>query len=368
MKKLALVFALILSFTILSEARTVKVAISPGTKSQRIKIEAPTTFINLTNNKRYKISKAGTFTARKTSTGEVKVGSIKSKKGVKIVSKGYITINKRKYEGNILILPAKGRTIDVVENIDLEKYLYGVLPYEMSASWKLEALKAQAVAARTYTLETIKHRKKKNFELYADTRDQVYGSSVNPVSKVKRAVDETKGEILTYQGKTFYTYYHGNCGGQSSNPPWMKDAPKVLQGTKCRYDKHSKNYQWSRTFNNSEINKALKNLDIKGRIKSLTINDKDKSGRTTLLKIQTTNTTKYISCNSFRIAIGASKLKSCKFSGVSKISNGYMFVGKGYGHGAGLCQDGAHGMAKDGIDYKKIVLHYYPGSKITKIK
>ncbi|MBT6715680.1 MAG: SpoIID/LytB domain-containing protein [Elusimicrobiaceae bacterium] len=305
MKKLILLLTLLLTFNLIAEAKTVRVALNPNTKRERIKIEDSTIFINLSNNKSYKISDTGTFTAKKLSSGEVRVGNIKSKKGVKIISRGYITINKKKYEGNILILPTKHRTIDVVEEIDLEKYLYGVLPYEMSASWKLEALKSQAVTARTYTLATMRDNRKINFDVYADTRSQVYGSSVNPANKVKRAVDETKGEVLTYKDKTFYTYYHGNCGGETSSPPWMKDTPKVLQGAKCRYDRHSPNYQWSRTFNNTEINKALKNLKVKGKIKDLRISDKDKSGRTTSLKIQTTNTTKYVSCNNFRIAIGA---------------------------------------------------------------
>ena len=164
--------------------------------------------------KKYKVSSEGTLSVRFAGNGKVQVGTLKSDQPIIIepAKETLLTWSGNIYSGKIFVVPAQN-TFILVEHADLETYLYGVLPYEMSYSWPAEALKAQAVAARTYTLRTLETVKNKYFDLYSDVRSQMYKGGGKQYPSVKTAVDATKSQVLMYNDKLFYTYYHGNCGG-----------------------------------------------------------------------------------------------------------------------------------------------------------
>jgi SpoIID/LytB domain len=318
---------------------------------------------DLGSKKKYSVKKAGTFKIS-TTAKQVQAGSVKSTKGVQIYlknKKDTFTVNGVEYKGNLLINPAA--KTQIVEVLPLEEYLYGVLPYEMSYSWPIEALKAQAVAARTYTLKSIENTKNNPFDLYSDTRSQMYKGSAKVYDSVKKAVDETKNQVLKYNKNVFFTYYHANCGGHTDTPPWLTSAIKPLQGAKCGYCSHGAGATWKHTLSKETVNSFLKKNKIAGTIKSIKIASKTSSGRAKNLKITTTKTTKTIPCNTFRVGVGATKFKSCFITSI----NGLTFSGKGYGHGGGLCQEGAKGMAEAGKKYTDILKQYYPGAKLEKI-
>ena len=316
--------------------------------------------------KKYKISAAGTLAVRFAGNGQVQVGSLKTNQPVIIEpAKGtLLTWNDNVYAGKIFILPAQ-HTFLLIEHVDLETYLYGVLPYEMSYSWPIEALKAQAVAARTYTLKTIEHSKKIYFDLYSDVRSQMYKGGGKQYPSVKTAVDATKNQVLMYEGKLFHTYYHGNCGGATDEVHIWNPAEKTvkpLAGASCAYDSHSKNYSWKQDIPNSKIIAVARSMGLKGSLQNVKVVHKTHTGRATKVLIQTSQGSKVVGCNKFRLAIG---LKSCKIKKISMLKGSTHLEGHGYGHGIGMCQDGANGMAKAGKKYDQILKNYYPGSKLT---
>ncbi|MDR0952752.1 MAG: SpoIID/LytB domain-containing protein [Elusimicrobiota bacterium] len=364
MKKLLLSF-LFLSFTLGLYALDVKVLILGPVNSATVQASGPFSLKDLQTNKIYKVEKGGSFNISQNAQ-TLKVGSVKTNSGVLITAEnnGHFTIKNNQYEGKLIIKPA-AKGFNIIEQIDLENYLYGVLPYEMSYSWPLEALKAQAVAARTYTLKSLEDKRMKDFDLYSDVRSQMYKGSVKKYDSVKKAVDGTKGQVLKYKDKLFYTYYHANCGGHTDQAAWVNKAEdiKPLQGAKCGYCNKSKNATWKYQAPQADINNFLKKQKVKGSIKKIKVGDKFSSGRAKNLVFTTTQEKKTINCNTFRLAIGSTKLKSCF---ITKI-DGFNFEGRGYGHGRGMCQDGAKGMAQDGKNYKFILSRFYPSSDLTKI-
>ncbi len=345
-------------------ARDVKVLISEDKNNVSLTASAPFKVKNLETNKIYKIKKGGNFTI-KNSKGKISLVNLESKKGfvLTLAEVGTnFTLNKNKYNGALQILPTKNG-VNIIEISDLENYLLGVLPYEMNYTWPVEALKAQAVAARTYTLKSIEDKNFGDFDLYSDIRSQMYKGSFTVYDSVKEAVQATKGQVLTYKGNKFYTYYHANCGGHTDPVPWLKETIKPLSGNTCGFCKHAKSYTWKATLNKDTVQKFLEKNNIKGTFKKIKIAKKTSSGRAKTLTVITNKTKKEVSCNDFRIGVGSTVMKSCFLTSIS----GLKLEGRGYGHGAGMCQEGAKGMALDGKNYKEILKRYYPSSEISKI-
>lgn len=364
LKKLCLLFAFAL-LAINIFARDVKVLISENKNNIAVTASAPFKVKDLETNKTYKVTQSGTFNIQHTKK-QIICGNLKSQKGFLLTLNkdgASFELNKNKYNGALQVLPSKNG-VNIIEILDLENYLLGVLPYEMSYSWPLEALKAQAVAARTYTLKSIEDKKLGgDFDLYNDIRSQMYKGSFTVYDSVKQAVDETKGQVLTYKGNKFYTYYHANCGGHTDPVPWLKDPIKPLSGNSCGFCKNAKTYTWKATLNKDTVQKFLTKNKIAGKFKKIKIGKKFSSGRAKTLVLVTNKTRKEVSCNDFRVGVGSTIMKSCFLTDIS----GLKLEGRGYGHGGGMCQEGAKGMAQDGKNYKDILKRYYPGSDITKI-
>ena len=363
-KKITAVFIMLFCIFSAAHAQNIKVLIGEAQNNVPIKASGPFTVKDLDSGKKYKLTKGGTFKVSRQGK-EISAGTVKSSQGIEITLKSddsFFTFKGNTYNGKLLLLPAS-KGVNIIEETDIESYLCGVLPYEMSYSWPVEALKAQAVAARTYTLKTLEDRKMPDFDLYSDVRSQMYKGSVKTYDSVKKAVEETKGEVLKYKDELFYTYYHANCGGHTDAMPGAKDPIKPLQGAKCGYCKESKSAHWSTTLSQDTINNFLKNNGIKGTLKKIKIGAKFKSGRAKTLHIITNKQKVYVNCNDFRIAVGSTKFKSCFVTDIDGLS----FEGKGYGHGAGMCQDGAKGMALDDKNYKEILETFYPSSDLVSI-
>ena len=319
--------------------------------------------------KRYKVSSAGTLAIKALGGGKIQIGMLQTTQPILLEpSKNtLLTWNNNSYSGTIYILPSAD-SFDLVEYAPLETYLYGVLPYEMSYSWPIEALKAQAVAARTYTLKTLENVKNKTFDVYSDVRSQMYKGGGKQYDSVRTAVDETRGQVLTYKDKLFFTYYHANCGGGTDDvKSWSPSSTSIkpLAGASCKYDTHSKSHSWKMTVPTSKVQAYAKKAGLSGKLKSIKIVRKTNTGRATNLTIKTSKGSKTVPCGNFRLATG---IRSCKITKLSVSSKGVYFEGKGYGHGVGMCQDGAHGMAKAEKTYKQILKNYYPDAKITEIK
>jgi len=276
----------------------------------------------------------------------------------------YIVINSQKYRGKFKIINTDSN-LRMIEFVDIERYLWGVLGPEMGMSWPIEALKAQAVAARTYTLASL--NRKAEYDMTNTTNDQVYTGFENISPQIISAVNETRGEVLTYKDKVFFAYYHANSGGHTTTPSgaWNSDIILPLRGVKDPYYKNSKHSKWITYISNDDI---LNFINSKGynafKIKDITIYSKDRSGRAIKLSFKTDRGNVKLEVKDLRNYIGTSDIKSTFITSIQKMKSGFKVYGKGWGHGVGLCQEGAREMADRGFNYKKILQFYYPGSKI----
>ncbi len=291
----------------------------------------------------------------------------------------FIRINGKRYRDSIIIRKEKNKTLTVINEVGLENYVAGVLPYEIDSGWKEEALKAQAVVARTYASRNLKKHESEEYDLCNTVHCQVYGGVDGEKKETNTAVERTRGEVLTYKGDLANTFYHACCGGHTEKPLYVwttfEDNPEYLKGVKCEFCINSKHYNWANDVDESFIRKKLNENGYKNIARILNINftGKTKSGRAKYVRIyykdRTTGKISDIKINSasFRLAIDPLVIKSTKFLSIKKLSKDkFRFVGKGWGHGVGMCQWGSKVMADKGYNYKAILRYYYPETKIEK--
>ena len=294
-------------------------------------------------------------------------------------------LNKACYNGEFIVT-ANGNKLNAINVIDIEDYLRGVVPYEIGKldESKFEALKAQAVAARTYAYKHFGSRVAQGFDVYADTRDQVYKGLHSATELTDKSVRETEGVVMTYNGEFITAYYHSTCGGETEgvatwgrpDHPYLKNKPDLRpDGTPwCRESSYS---EWTREFTEDELRdlfqinakEAKANVPSFSSIKSMHIQDTLKSGRIHTLVIETNNGSFTAKADKIRWLFkrGGTILPSSFFR-IHKNGNDWILKGKGFGHGVGLCQMGARARAQAGQSYIQILTHYYPGITLEKFK
>ena len=294
-------------------------------------------------------------------------------------------LNKACYNGEFIVT-ANGNKLNAINVIDIEDYLRGVVPYEIGKldESKFEALKAQAVAARTYAYKHFGSRVAQGFDVYADTRDQVYKGLHSATALTDKAVRETEGVVMTYNGEFITAYYHSTCGGETEgvvtwgrpDHPYLKNKPDLRpDGTPwCRESNYT---EWTREFTEDELRdlfqinakEAKANVPSFSSIKSMHIQDTLKSGRIHTLVIETNNGSFTAKADKIRWLFkrGGTILPSSFFR-IHKNGNEWILKGKGFGHGVGLCQMGARARAQAGQSYIQILTHYYPGITLEKFK
>lgn len=305
----------------------------------------------------------------KVSAGEdgVRIGPETFKNSpVLIRTEGALHLGAKSYRRSLRLWKEGGRVL-IVNEISLEDYLKGVLPLEASASWPMESLKAQAVASRTYALFKAIEKKDEKFAMTQDVLSQVYGGKGSESPETTRAVNETRGEVLITDGKIFPAYFHSTCGGKTTQAEYVWDVEPhpSLRGGDCNFCWSSKHYRWRQEFSRDEILRRLKLKGVKmGTIRDIQVGEMDKSGRArSFIVIHDEGQIKFHS-NDFRIWMDAGKFKSTYITAISKTSNGFLFEGKGWGHGVGMCQFGMRQLAKLGYTHQQILEYYYPRSKI----
>ena len=303
--------------------------------------------------------------------------------GCIVIATDKASLNKACYEGEFVIT-ASGNKINAINVIDIEKYLRGVVPYEIGRldESKFEALKAQAVAARTYAYKHFGSRKAQGFDVYADTRDQVYKGIHSASDVTDKAVRETEGVVMTYNGEFITAYYHSTCGGETEgvatwgrpNHPYLQNKPDIRpDGTPwCRESNYT---EWTREFDESELRdlfqinakEAKANVPSFSSIHAMNILDTLKSGRIHTLEITTNNGKFTAKADKIRWLFkrGGTILPSSFFR-IHRNGDQWILKGKGFGHGVGLCQMGARARAQAGQSYIQILTHYYPGITLEK--
>jgi stage II sporulation protein D len=276
-----------------------------------------------------------------------------------------IRLGRNLYRGDILI-KAMGDKLDIIEYLSIEDYLCGVLPSEMSPDWPLEALKAQAVASRTYAMRFINPTK--DYDITNGVEMQVYNGTTKINPRIIEAVNSTRGKVLRFKGKLIMAFFHACCGGHtaSSRAAWGDAILKPLYGVRDPFCSSSRHYRWEYFLPASDLLKFIQVLGSTAlKITGLKIHQKDRSGRAISFRASTDRGTKVVKANDMRKRFGNSEFRSTLITAIRPVKGGYELAGRGWGHGVGMCQEGAKQMAIKGRSYKRILAYYYPGAAIT---
>ncbi|MDI6783424.1 MAG: SpoIID/LytB domain-containing protein, partial [bacterium] len=264
-----------------------------------------------------------------------------------------LSVNERKYRGEFKLINP-GNSIQVVNILDLEEYLCGVVPREMPYSWHPEALKAQAVAARTYTYNKLynNNRKSKEYDLLATIADQVYGGYTDERESCNTAICATQGEILVYNDKPIYACYHGNSGGVlEDNADVFGSKIPYLRGKSDSFAAVGPANSWRQNVTADEIRTRLnKNGLAIGKIGNIKLTKVADTGRVREITIEHAKGKTRLTGVSFRHKMGTTFIRSTLFT-LEKQEDNYLFSGKGSGHGVGMSQWSAKYMADHGKNY-----------------
>lgn len=282
-----------------------------------------------------------------------------------IPDNGIIKIEDCTYRGNAIIYNDND-SLSVINEINLEEYLYSAVGREMSFSTPMEALKAQAVAARSFALFQMKLSKSKKYDFKNFGAYITYSGTDKENSNAIKAVDSTRGEIIKYNGQVAFAPYYANCGGYTEDVKevWGSYYP-YLVSTPCYFCRDKKHYSWSIEISKNHIVESLKKSGYNiSDVTNMDVVETSKTGRMKKLKISTDKGNLFIDTGQLRMLVGSDTLKSTKFK-VRPRGETFLFTGKGWGHGVGLCQDGAEGMAKEGYNYKQIISRYYKNVTVT---
>ena len=281
-----------------------------------------------------------------------------------------ISMLQRSFQGELMIrllLTCERAVVD----LPMEDYLVGVVLAEMPASFESEALKAQAVCARTYTLK--KHFSNTGHELHASICDDIshcqayiapstylkrHPDNKWAIKKVQQAVLATRGEVITLEGELVEPVYHSTCGGhtESSHTVWGNEHG-YLQGVSCLWDRSSPYYRKTLNISREAFQRAL-NLDPQT---PLIPRRQQATENGTVKEIAWGNT--IMNGQQVRQAL---KLPSAKFA-IAVTDETVAITTMGNGHGVGLCQYGANGLAQRGKNYRQILHHYYQGISLYKV-
>ncbi len=252
--------------------------------------------------------------------------------------------------GDVVVLPGRGGVV-AVNVLGLEDYLVGVLGSEMPKTFPLEALKAQAVAARTYALNKKLEQYGQPFHLGSSVISQVYKGLAAEDERTRAAVEATRGLVLTWQLQPIEAYFHASCGGQTeSGAEALGRELPYLRSVECACGSLPTS-KWSLKLDAKELAR------LGGG--TVSIDGRTPTGRARRVRVGTRS----YDAVSFREKVGYMRLKSLTFT-LEKTKDWVVLEGKGFGHGAGLCQWGARTYAEQGWDYRKILAHYYPGTEL----
>jgi len=291
-----------------------------------------------------------------------------------------IDLPKRKrcrYRGFLRFLPTPGGEVRVVNVLPMEMYVAGVVGREMPASWHVEALKAQAVAARTYVLGRRNARARYDFDLFDTQMSQVYGGLDAETERTRQAVRETAGVVATYEsgGRSVLlpAYYHSTCGGDTVAAGMVfggATPPPLVGGTRCTYCRESPRYRWKDevVLSKAEITEAMHTssepaLRTLGPVVRVEVASRaGESGRAVRIRlVDADGRSVLVRASTWRLLVGGRKVPSTWFWVEDREDVIALVHGRGFGHGVGLCQYGAQFLASHGQKAEQILRYYYPG-------
>ncbi len=319
-----------------------------------------------------------------------RIGPVQGPIAIAVQGDAPLRIGEHPYHGSALIVAAEPGHVTAVNVVDLERYLLGVVPSEIPPI-AVEAVKAQAVAARTYAIGNLGSRDQLGFDFFATVADQVYGGVAREDTMASRAVRETRGEIITYGGAPILAYYHSTCGGRTAaiDQVWRRPPQPYLQsvsdakpggGYYCdissRFDWHE---QWTADALDRIVGRVLASQfgvtpGAARPVTAIEVESRTTSGRVGVLRLEAGGRTYRVRGDSIRWILRPEEsriLNSILFDITSEHRGGSVrglrVDGHGWGHGIGMCQMGAIGRAKAGQSYRQILRTYYTGTEIARL-
>ncbi|NLK08578.1 MAG: SpoIID/LytB domain-containing protein [Firmicutes bacterium] len=263
------------------------------------------------------------------------------------------------------------------KDMPIEEYITGVVAGEMKPNWPLEAYAAQAILARSFTMEFISKggtRALHGTDISTDHEEaQAYNASnITPI--IRRAVEMTRGEVMTYKDQYVRAWFHSFSGGHTASAKeglnFKEAEPPYIRSVKVKDNPYAPAdvKEWHAVFPLTEVQKTLSKMNVNvGDIKEVKVEKKGKTGRATELRIVGTNGNEVVSAADFRVALDAMTMKSTLLSRVQVQGNNLTMVGSGFGHGVGLSQWDAHMLAKDGKKPEDIVKFFFKNIEIKKL-
>jgi stage II sporulation protein D len=288
---------------------------------------------------------------------------------------GLISWGKHKYQGELQLLTNPGKdSCDLVNSIPMENYITTLLSKEMNGTWPVEALKAQAVAARTYAFDRLKKQNAGITQLYhleSSEKDQVSGTFFDITEKTLKAAKETEGEILVGpSGRVAPAFFHSKCGGKTLRPDQVwGGVEEGYRSVNCTFCTKSGMKDWNHKYPNTKLTQMVDTVLKKhysDQVDDGEIRLMPDSLENSELRMYVGDRLHIIKKSYLRNLAGRDTLPSNNFKMTMK-GREFEVTGHGYGHGVGLCQMGALELAKRGYDYRQILSFYFPRHKMRRV-
>jgi stage II sporulation protein D len=283
---------------------------------------------------------------------------------------GPLRVGVRDYVGALEVSRQDDGRLLLVNELPMEEYVAGTVRGEASERWPAEALRALAVVARTYAVFQQRRSTGRAFHVVAGNQDQNFAGWTGPGSPSWEASRSTAGRVLTWQGRVFPTFYHSDSGGftEPAQSVFSGEGVPPLAGVRDEFSMESPNYTWTVTIPLAVIGERLRRGGVAvGQITRLTVLERSASFRVARMAVEHSRGTSALRGADFRRLIGYDALKSTLFVPVPQ-DGAVRFEGRGWGHGVGLSQFGAKGMADRGYTYPQILDHYYPGAALATLR
>ena len=363
----------------------VRVNVTPNSGRRiSIAIDGPYSVRNFRGRKTLSRRKRLNSTAAAATARGIRIGaSVFASTDLEIVpaSSPAIWVGDHQYRGCLRLKRQRDGTLLAVNVVALEDYVASVVNGETPAKFPMESRKAQAIVARSYALFEVQHRRGADFDVYADTRSQAYPGFqyrtqsgrrlAGESSASRRIAQSTFGLVCTHRGRLFHTYYSAVCGGRTIHGlEVFSDAGRPFASVECRWCRAAKRYRWSETVDRATVAKAIeKHFKSRGqrfgRLRSIQRHPQNAVGNMPRFSVSDGRVRYELTGADLRRMLGASRLPSTRFAihlGGSRVT----FRGQGHGHGVGLCQWGACGLAKAGRNVGQILRHYYRDIQVVR--
>jgi stage II sporulation protein D len=275
-----------------------------------------------------------------------------------------LRVGSRKGIGRVRLLARKGELLAVAV-VPFEEYVAAVVSREAGPRFHPEALAALAVTVRTYAAGAVSKPRDPAYDVSAGVDDQVFEGMEGVAAIFREAADRTRGVVVRYRGELARTVYHSTCGGRTEDAGsvWGTDVP-YLRAQRCDDCADSPVYRWEYRMSEAEGRRVAKALGVPpGKDLRIAVTGRTPTGRASRVRISSGGVSRELQAAEFRKASGYAKVRSLKME-IVPVAGEWRITGEGWGHGVGMCQFGANGMARRGAEFREILARYYPGTEI----